>query len=1371
MKRYLLLFTCMLSTIWASAQFSGSGSGTENDPYLIFNPIQLNQIRGFLNQKVYFKLMSDIDLTEWINENNPSQGWQPIGTSSTPFKGVLDGGDHTISGLVINRTTTEYVGFFADLYGATIKNITVNGNVLGSSRTGGISGKCEYASKLTNVTFNGSVTGNDYVGGLVGETSDNNSFAQCSFNGNLTGEENVGGIVGFGAQGSTTDIVSCFTCGTISGSKYIGGLAGHLNRHSISGSGAITSINSSDGYTGGIMGSSDHMSSNDVISRKVDHCFSVGSIHSDGDNVGGIIGYDYGYYYNRQTYGQSGSASSICNCYSSGAIQGKDNIGGIVGYAHQSHIDKCYSTGSIFGNQNIGGIAGYICTDYMYSLSPSILSCVSIHSDVNAITSGVGRIYGKQEKGSATIGEIGSQTGNLGLGTCRVVLNGVLQDIQDDKQNGTSTGRSTLKVRGTYQAIGWNFNDDWNILDTECYPYAKTQMAPPVIESGCFSGSTQVSGKSVNGGTVYLSTNGKTYKGTVNDNKWTIETAPLQGGAKVEVYADDAAQIQSYIVTQDITYPGKGTQDDPYQIYTAADLANANGNYYYKLMNNVDLTDYISANSPNEGWIPIGKGGSVMAQFDGNGHTISGLWINSEDDYVGLFSNASGATIKNLKVLVASGKKVKGGNYTGGIIGRCYNSTIENCSLQGNVEGKNYTGGIVGSNDNSQSQKVKVSGNVTGTINVGGIAGYTGGGSIAKALYNGNVQSTTASAYVGGISGSCNSAISQCCALGTVSATATGSIAGGVVGKNEAGGSVSDSYSTSEVTSYSYVGGVIGYNYGSIENCYAQGNLKSSVDFGGGVVGYNDGNSATTKHCVAINSKIEIADELGWASRVIGGLKNGAPTPDMNNYAYKEMVISINGIPMKLYDDNLNGTAKTIETLKSQSTYEAFGWDFNNVWAIEEGSDYPYLKNVGNISSEGQGDDDDNPQDPSTPIEPTDISSFANVIYAEKTEAQSGTQIALPIDLKNVDSFVGFQFDLYLPNGITVEKDEYEDPVFERTDRISTKITLEASAQTDGSTRFLCYSAKNYTLTGTEGEILNVTLNIPEDMEEGEYPVYLKNVIMNKEGNEKVQIDEVISTLSISAYTPGDADNDGSVDVVDIGCVASHILGNTSPTFNSKAADYDQDGSIDVVDIGGIASYILGGAAKVKSEWLGSRMDETPATMSIAPLSIAAGESKWLDIVLQNTDYEVCGSQFDITLPQGLSFVADAEGNPILEGQRSSAHCTEGSLKNETLKVLSYSAQNDCYSGKEGAIVSILVKADKDYSEGNGYIELRNILLARISGQGVSKVSLNNIHTLPTSLASIEETQESTIYNLKGWKLATPQKGVNIINGKKTFIK
>ena len=73
MKRLLLsLALCLCSLTATFAQFSGSGSGTENDPYLIFYADQLTQVRNFLGKSgVYFKLMADIDLTDWIEENSP----------------------------------------------------------------------------------------------------------------------------------------------------------------------------------------------------------------------------------------------------------------------------------------------------------------------------------------------------------------------------------------------------------------------------------------------------------------------------------------------------------------------------------------------------------------------------------------------------------------------------------------------------------------------------------------------------------------------------------------------------------------------------------------------------------------------------------------------------------------------------------------------------------------------------------------------------------------------------------------------------------------------------------------------------------------------------------------------------------------------------------------------------------------------------------------------------------------------------------------------------------------------------------------------------------------------------------------------------
>ena len=70
MKKYLFLIAAMLNTVVAFAQFSGSGTGTESDPYLIYNENQLAQLGNFLNQEgVYFRLQKDLDMTDWIAEN------------------------------------------------------------------------------------------------------------------------------------------------------------------------------------------------------------------------------------------------------------------------------------------------------------------------------------------------------------------------------------------------------------------------------------------------------------------------------------------------------------------------------------------------------------------------------------------------------------------------------------------------------------------------------------------------------------------------------------------------------------------------------------------------------------------------------------------------------------------------------------------------------------------------------------------------------------------------------------------------------------------------------------------------------------------------------------------------------------------------------------------------------------------------------------------------------------------------------------------------------------------------------------------------------------------------------------------------------
>lgn len=196
MKRLLTSAALFLCSLLTFAQFSGSGAGTESDPYLILNPIQLNQLRNFLNQSgVYFKLMADIDLTEFLEDENPDQGWQPVGTSSAPFKGILDGNGKTISGLWINRSNTSYVGLFGYCDYATIKNLTIkDAEINGNTHVGVISGYDEDGD-VSNCILSGKVHGVKYVGGCTGYTLDG-YFNGISSSVEIIGGDYTGGIAG-----------------------------------------------------------------------------------------------------------------------------------------------------------------------------------------------------------------------------------------------------------------------------------------------------------------------------------------------------------------------------------------------------------------------------------------------------------------------------------------------------------------------------------------------------------------------------------------------------------------------------------------------------------------------------------------------------------------------------------------------------------------------------------------------------------------------------------------------------------------------------------------------------------------------------------------------------------------------------------------------------------------------------------------------------------------------------------------------------------------------------------------------------------------------------------------------------------------------
>ena len=198
---------------------------------------------------------------------------------------------------------------------------------------------------------------------------------------------------------------------------------------------------------------------------------------------------------------------------------------------------------------------------------------------------------------------------------------------------------------------------------------------------------------------------------------------------------------------------GSGTYVDPYQITSASQLAEVKNDLAssYKLMADIDLTDWITTNSPTVGWVGIGWGTSEGQYFagnlDGNGHAITGIWTNATGA-CGLFGDAGGTVeIKNLGVVIASGKSIKSSQYVGGFVGYVTGGsvTISSCYILGDVTATNtQVGAFIGWNNNATNTLTNcyaAGGTITSAHDyAGGLIGLSMGSNCVTTITNCYVQ-------------------------------------------------------------------------------------------------------------------------------------------------------------------------------------------------------------------------------------------------------------------------------------------------------------------------------------------------------------------------------------------------------------------------------------------------------------------------------------------------------------------------------------------------------------------------------------------------------------------------------------------------------
>ena len=291
-----------------------------------------------------------------------------------------------------------------------------------------------------------------------------------------------------------------------------------------------------------------------------------------------------------------------------------------------------------------------------------------------------------------------------------------------------------------------------------------------------------VAPQSVAAGTTFITctfTNGKTFVYKMkNATDWQA------GGEYTYTVSLTAAKDPGYTIEGNGSY----TVTSADGLMHVAELVNGGKtDINITLDKNIDLT--------GKGWTPIGTSfdNSYKGTFDGGGHTITGLTVTTNDQFVGLFGYLNRAgTVKNV---VMEGIQITSNHMfgcTGGVVGYSW-GTIENCSVSGSVSGTDCVGGVVGSQKAGSIIGCCTSATVKGTHYVGGVAGEKWG-TMTACYATGNVTLEIASQknlYGGGVVGlNGGSRVLACYATGNV--TSTGSSTGNV----HIGGLFGDSYTT-----------------------------------------------------------------------------------------------------------------------------------------------------------------------------------------------------------------------------------------------------------------------------------------------------------------------------------------------------------------------------------------------------------------------------------------------------------------------------------------------------------------------------------------------------------------------------------------------
>ena len=753
------------------------GNGSTGNPYIITKAEELAWFRDQVNSGQYSICAKIADNVEVIDmstvchaadksQNLEEKSWVPIGNRNIiKYRGTFDGNGKTITNLYINasQTSQNNMGLFGYTYQSTIKNLTFeNANVTNTqSNTGILVGKAGYGSTLQNIKISKTcqIKGGNYTGGIAGEL-DGNAY-------------------------------NCVNYATVQGIKYVGGFLGMYSRKG----------------------------------NSITACANYGNVTASSEMAGGLVGYFRG--------------GTIQDCANYGDVKGTNRVAGMAGFVSDGKVQNVFSYGNISvtnKTQNVGMVFG--C-----SVSGATEGMVAYYSGAKLI------VNGKEKEVKAFGNGTPSEDNATGFTKDQLKSGFVAYQLQQNASSEAKWGQNLANDDDIYPVIGSEHQVYADNTTLNCKTYE--------VVRGSFTNNPTSSAIRYQHGTIihHVATDATCTEAATKEY-WQCQDC-------LKTYSDSQLTKELTDVT-DAEHPALGhdNNEDGYckrcQHYVAVKPSEENGVYLIAkpchlawfrdyvngtivdeggvagtthpsasamLTADIDLKNYCHAAEDGKellSWIPIGYvNNSWSGNMDGQGHTISHLYIKTAQNFVGLFGYTYGATIQDLIFDYAKVENVSTTNtktaYTGILAGYAYGAlshikgikTTNNCT----VIGQQITGGIVGyakinleNCDNHSSVK--------GTDNVGGIAGSSIERNIRRSTNYGTVENNNTS--IGGIIGyAYGTSIEDCANYGKISST--GWYTGGIAGQTEANCSIQNVFSYGDVTNTNEVPGIIiGYVEGTL---------------------------------------------------------------------------------------------------------------------------------------------------------------------------------------------------------------------------------------------------------------------------------------------------------------------------------------------------------------------------------------------------------------------------------------------------------------------------------------------------------------------------------------------------------------------------